>query len=107
MISWENCSHSFGLQCNDRIGFLSNIEEYWIVTYKIWVLVTKRMQLLNDCPHMNTFAGLNNEKSLITINHYKQKFWLFYFVCVHLNDYFYKNSDFLKTDTADILEQLA
>lgn len=45
---------------------------------------------------MNTFAGLKNEKNLIMINHYKQKYWLLYSACVQLNDYFYKNSDFWK-----------
>lgn len=31
------------------------------------------MLLLNDSPHVNTFAGLNNEKNLIMIYQYKQK----------------------------------
>lgn len=89
-------AHSFGLQCTESTTFLSRREEYWIVTHKIWVIVTKRMLLLNDCPQVNTFAGLNNERSLITIYHYKQKHWLFYFACVQLKNYFHKNSDFGK-----------
>lgn len=37
-------------------------------------MVTQGMPLLNGCPSVSVFAGVNNEKCLIMIYHYKQTY---------------------------------
>lgn len=86
-------------------------------------MVTQGMLRLNGCPSVNIFAGLNNEKGLIMIYHYKQthednkpkkgenkisikknisnitekmKSWLFHFACVTSTDYFHKDNNYGK-----------